>query len=222
MSAWRISSAVSTVSLGRFDVVGKDGSGQFIEHVGLAAMPGNPLVSNVSVIDMGPPLRDNRLMSANVVGTAHITADEQRKIKTFIDRHESEHQALQKSGLSPSNIGQAYCILPSSLPFAEADGRYTRTRFSCAGFVLAAYKSARIQLIDEGSLPTVDLAVIQQTYPVFASLLNRQAFRGPLGLAGSGPWPVLLCGYLLHALKRNAADIRQSSYTAQRGDEIFM
>jgi hypothetical protein len=42
-----------------------------------------------------------------------------------------------------------------------------------------------------------------------------------LGLRGPGPWPVMLCGYLFHAVKRDAAAIRRSPYTPRPGDEVF-
>jgi hypothetical protein len=43
-----------------------------------------------------------------------------------------------------------------------------------------------------------------------------------LGLSGSGPWPVLLCGYLFHALSRSAGAIRESPYAPIAGDQFFM
>lgn len=219
MPAGRVNSSSNTINIAQFDVIGKDGRNQFIEHVGLATNSGTQQANDVPVIDMGPPLGNGQPMRAHVVGTAGITVDEQQKIRTFINRHESEHQAVQK--VNRTNIAQAYCVLPHATPLKEADGRYTRVCFSCAGFVFEAYKYAGIRLLDVNQLPAVDLAMIQQAYPAFAQLLNHQELRASLGLQGSGPWPVMLCGYLFHALNRTPQQIRQASYVAQSGDEAF-
>jgi hypothetical protein len=84
MPAWRLNNLSSTSYLGLFDVVGKDGQdGQdhFIVHAGLAANSGDRPVTNVPVIDMGPPLPSNQSMPASVVGNAALTVDEQQKIR---------------------------------------------------------------------------------------------------------------------------------------------
>jgi hypothetical protein len=44
-------------------------------------------------------------------------------------------------------------------------------------------------------------------------LLDRSEFRESFGLEGDGGWPVLLCGYLFHALDREADVIRREPYT---------
>ncbi len=221
MPAWRINNISSTPYLNLFDVIGQDGQGHFILHAGLAANSGAQQARNIPVIDMGPPLPSNRPMPANVVGTTYLTVDEQQKIKTFVDRHKSEHLALQKVQLNRTTIGQAYCVMPHATPLKEADGRYTRMRFSCAGFVLEAYKFAHIQIVNENYIPAIDLVKIQQAYPAFSKRLNNNAIRVSLGLSGNGPWPVMLCGYLFHALNRSPQQIRQTSYVAHSGHEVF-
>jgi hypothetical protein len=94
-------------------------------------------------------------------------------------------------------------------------------RFSCAGFVAEAYERARIRLVREDRLPKVDLDLIKAAYPDFASWLDRSEFRESLGLEGDGDWPVLLCGYLFHAVNREADIIRREPYTPKPGDEVF-
>ncbi len=218
MPVTRVSSSAPAVAA-LFDVVG-DGS-PFVKHVGLAQVAGGHAAPNIAVIDMGPPLPSGRLMHAEVIGSVGLTADEQQKIRTFIDRHANEHKAVKTLGLLRSNIGQGYCICPHAIALTEADGRYTRMRFSCAGFVFEAYRFANIHLIDEHRLPAVDLSMIQEAYPVLSPFLNRPVVRDALGLSGDGPWPIMFCGYLFHALDRSSQQIRQTPRVAQPGHERF-
>jgi hypothetical protein len=210
-----------TVTVATYDAIGADGGRRgFLRHIGLAASAGAQDRASVIVLDMGPPLRIGAKMKADAVGTAGLTEGEARKIKAFIDRHEGEHRAVAK--LSRSNASQIYCIVPPSIPFKEEDGRSVRERFSCAGFVFEAYKRSRIRLVDDEHLPLIDLEHIKQAYPDFAAFLDRADFRASMGLTGTGPWPVMLCGYLLNALKRPEAQLRETAYSAQPGDEIFV
>ncbi len=118
---------------------------------------------------------------------------------------------------------QMYCVHPHASPFYEDDGRYARMRFSCAGFVFEAYKKARIELLDSNDLPMVDIAVIRLAYPGHVRLMEAGKISPEaLGLEGSGPWPVLLCGYLFHALNRNADVIRHEPYAPSFVDRYFM
>ena len=96
------------------------------------------------------------------------------------------------------------------------------TRFSCAGFVFEAYKRARITLLDLSALPLADMAVIAVGYPQQTHLINRGLVRaGDLGLDGDGPWPVLLCGYLFHALNRDPGVVREDAYIPDLSDRHF-
>jgi hypothetical protein len=177
---------------------------------------------------MGPPLHADggaARIHANAIGSANLTDDEVRKIKTFVDRHVNEHQAFsqlslnQLFGLAP----QMYCICPHAVPFHEEDGRYARMRFSCAGFAFEAYKAARILLLDTNSLPAVDMATINLAYPLQARLMESgRVSSESLGLEGNGPWPVLFCGYLFHALGREADLIRLQPYTPNANDQYFL
>ncbi|MDZ7619319.1 MAG: hypothetical protein U1E05_20155 [Patescibacteria group bacterium] len=226
MPSYRVSG--STLSLGMFDVVGKDGDdGGFIGHVGLALAGKSQDASRVFVVDMGPPLRGERepgRIAASVVGAIALTDDEVRKIRTFIDRHASEHQVFlhvdrrQLLAAAPT----MYRIHPHAEPFHENDGRYARTRFSCAGFVFEAYKKARIALVDLNSLPMCDIAIIDSGYRRHMRFMEAEGIsRDALGLAGDGPWPILLCGYLLHSLNREANVVRRELYTPSISDRHF-
>lgn len=226
VSSYRIDKPA--VSLSVYDVVGQDGDrAGFICHAGLAESAGSQPVRQVAVLDMRPPLhagdRTGRV-AASAAGSAQLTDDEVQKIKNFVDRHASEHQAFlqltqsQWLRLAP----QMYCICPHAVPFYEDDGRYVRMRFSCAGFVFEAYKRARIVLLDTNALPAVDMAAIKSADPDQALLMERGIVsRESLGLEGNGPWPVLFCGYLFHALGRDTDVIRQQPYTPSTANQYF-
>jgi hypothetical protein len=220
--------AGSTLSLSIFDVVGQDGGESgFIGHSGLAESAGSQNAARIFVLDMGPPLHGpggSGQVRANVVGSAALTDDEVQKIKTFVNRHANEHLVFLQFGATRliKAAPQMYCVRPHASPFYEDDGRYARTRFSCAGFVFEAYKKARIQLLDSDNLPMVNIAVIKLAYPEQVRLMEAGRISpGALGLEGSGPWPVLLCGYLFHALNRDADVIRHEPYAPSIADRHF-
>jgi hypothetical protein len=206
------------VELKVFEVLGADGpEAGFIKHTALAANGGVQSAHAVNVVDMGPPLHGPahmHTMHATVVGRAELTDDEVQKIKVFVDQHSGEHQAFNSLRDALRYAPQIYCIYPHADPLREDDGRYVRMRFSCAGFVVEAYRFARIELIDLANLPKIDMGVIDATYPMLSPILrNGTITANSLGLGGDGPWPVLLCGYLFHALDRNADAIRAGPAT---------
>lgn len=217
----------TTLSLSRFEVVGQDsGESGFIGHAGLAESAGSQDAARIPVLDMGPPLHGHgtaRHVRGDVVGGAALTDDEVQKIKTFVDRHANEHSLFSHFSMRQliEASPQMYCVLPHTSPHYEDDGRYARTRFSCAGFVLEAYKKARIKLLDVNGLPMVDLAIIAAAYPQTRLIERGIIGAEDLGLGSDGPWPVLLCGYLFHALDREADVIRQEAYTPDIVDRYF-
>lgn len=217
-----------TVSLKTYDVVGSDGERpRFICHVGLAESEAVCESTAVPVLDMSPPLHAHgRAISiaAHAVGRAELSDDEVQKIRTFVDQHASEHLALMSLGTTAvlRRAAEMYCVHPHAAPFTEEDGRYARMRFSCAGFVFEAYKFARIVLVDLETMPLVDLQLIESAYPTqFRWLQSGRITLDSLGLHGTGPWPVLLCGYLFHSLDRQPESIRSDAYGPLPGDELF-
>ena len=226
MPSYRV--AGSRLSLSIFDVVGQDGDESgFIGHTGLAKSAGSQNAAKIPVLDMGPPLHGqggSGHVKANVVGSASLTDDEVQKIKTFVNRHANEHLVFLQFSTSQliESAPQMYCVHPHASPLYEDDGRYARMRFSCAGFVFEAYKKARIKLLDSNDLPKVDIAVIRLAYRGQVRLMEGGRISPEaLGLDGSGPWPVLLCGYLFHALNRDAHVIRHEPYTPRIADRYF-
>jgi hypothetical protein len=163
-------------------------------------------------------------MPAAAVGSAELTVDEEWKIKTFLDRQENEHAPIQelRGRALLRAIPQMYCIFPHAVPLREADDRYTRTRYSCAGLVIEAYCAARIVLLELASLPMVSMDLVRGAYPGEVALMDRGAIvASALGLDGDGPWPIVLCGYLFHALGRDVTTLRESPYAPREGDWVF-
>ena len=137
-----------------------------------------------------------RPMRADVVGSAALTDDEAQKIKLHRSspKRASVVPAIRRTELI-TVAANVLRLRPHAKPFYEEDGRYARMRFSCAGFVLEAYKKARIKLLDPNALPTVDIAVIRLCYPLQIRLMdNGRVSRDDLGLAGDGPWPCSFAG----------------------------
>jgi len=204
------------VSLQQFDAVGTIGEVDgFVVHAGLAQEGGEQSRRKLPVIDMQPPLGNHEIGPVEVVGSAELTDDEQRKIDNFIDRHEAEHRAFAELGRRTvmSRAPEMYRVLPHAEDHLEEDGRYARRRFSCAGFVFEAYSEARIVLLDISHLPELDRDEVEAHYG--GQLAFAQRFDVPpeaLGLEGDGPWPVMMCGYLFHALNRDPEMIRREPF----------
>lgn len=220
MPSQRLNGSYVTPKL--FDVLGQDCAPGFIGHTGLAAQEGRQNRSAVEVFHMGPPLEMDGQMKADAYGGADLDHDKRRKIQIFIDRHAGEHAATKKlSAVNWRLLAAFYCIHPHTTPYLEEDGRYTRTRFSCAGFVVEAYRKARIVLIDESKIPCISLDRMKESYPRLARLLDMPAFRASMGLDDAHEWPVMLCGYLFHALNRDATEIRNIPYVPCAEDRYY-
>jgi len=194
----------------------------FVRHVGLASKEIEEVRNGdtVAVDHMVPPLAGEDFgIVTNLVGTARLTIDEIGQIKRFRDEHLSEHEAQKHLDL------RRFVIRPHAKPL-EDNGKAVCMRFSCVGFVIEAYRDAGIILLDtdEASLPSVTRETIGKAYPLvlrpFWAELNRENEWG-LDDSDDGSWPVVLPGYLFHALNRDEAEIRGGAYKAQPGDELF-
>jgi hypothetical protein len=212
----------AAVSVGQFDVFGQESgtAPQFIRHVGLAnesreTFDGSP---PLDIAHMGPPLsRGPRPDPITVLGTAGLTVDEVRKIQVFVDEQFMEHEADKTR-----RVG-GYVIAPHVKEVTSQDGTVIFRRYNCAGFVIEAYDSADIQLLDtaESSLPPVALPTLGTQYPDMVGHLERPNIRERFGIPGDGPWPIVLAGYVVNALDRSEADIRARPFRATAGDEYF-
>jgi hypothetical protein len=208
------------VSIGEYDVVGQDSDSEpeFVRHVGLCELERSEVRANhaeISLAHMGPPLvRGTMGAIIQTVGSAELTSDEVRQIGVFVDELESEYTAQRTRGK------RQYVIPPH---VHEPDETFPCRRFSCAGFVIEAYRDAGIDLLATipQSLPAIALDTLALAYPDQAERLNDPQARAPFGLAGDGPWPVVLAGYVVNAFRRPPDEIRRVPYVPHVGDQYF-
>ncbi len=188
MPARRLDSSPTT--LNRFDVVGFDAdtAPTFVKHIGLSSndVPNVALTCTVSWTHMGPPLEQNSVpgIPVHVCGTVPLTPDELLQIELFVNEIVSE---LQSAQISAKN---QYVVRPH---FTPATGAVSRQRFSCAGFVIEAYREAGIDLLetDEATLPPIALIDLAAAYPNLlqmtagSRLMERDRSRRHRSVAGS-------------------------------------
>jgi len=210
------------VRLERFDVLGEDSESVpgFVCHVGLAIETKEALSlgEQVSVWHMGPPLENPGSMAANSLGSAVLTVDEANQIQLYLDEIEFEYDAAPRR----PNWLQQYVVHPHVKPWCAKDGTPLWLRFSCAGLVIESYGDAGIDLVSQEDIEDMDAEVLDKAYPRFAPVTGLSPRRREyLGIPGKGPWPVLLAGYVLHALDRTAEDIRLAPYQPTLNDATF-
>lgn len=211
----------------RFDVIGADSdAGSFVGHAGLAASDADEAEQgdSIAVYHMKPPLDDKKSISIHVLGSASLTDDESKMIELFCTEHFSEHKAQDIRGL------KGYIVQPHAADLKEADGTTVCRRFSCAGYVVDAYRDAGIDMLDTdpANLPQVNMATLDRAYPFVPRLRNNPQLLhrsgsslDELGVSGQGPWPIVLPGYLFHALDRDAVAIRTNPYSPVEDDKEF-
>lgn len=135
-----------------------------ISHVGLSIEARDLLKTgdNLALRHMAPPFTVTPQACVTAVGTAGLTANEVKAIDVFIDEVEQEYQASQ------ARNEQQYHIHPHVKDVKAPDGTVIYRRFSCAGFVIAAYDEAGIDGVlntDETQLPPVSLESLIMIYP---------------------------------------------------------
>jgi len=210
------------VTVRKYDVAAQDSASTrcFVGHVGLAPEQRSHLRWNdeIGSVHMKPPLqRSQSGFAVHAVGTAGLTSDEIRQIDVFVDELEDEYEADKRRHL------RQYVIHPHTEPVLATDGTIICRRFSCAGFVIEAYRDAGIMLLSTtvDDLPSVSLDTLKRAYHDFRERLDRPDERKRYGLSGDGPWPVLLAGYVLNAFDRSENEIRATPYKPRSGDEFF-
>ena len=175
-------------------------------------------VALLPVVHMQPPLQRLGQCHANCVGAAGLTADEQLQIGVFADEVELEYAAVHQG-----KPWQQYVISPHVAEERRDDQTVVFRRFSCAGFVVEAYREAGVDVLrtDDDRLPAVSLDELKTQYPAFAESLASSRLRQKLGIPGDGPWRVVLAGYVLNALARSEDEIRSEPDSASAGDGFF-
>jgi hypothetical protein len=162
--------------------------------------------------------------SIDILADINLDLDEENMIETWLAGVDRENYELNGTNF------QQYHLVPHMSYASTETGRSIRRRFSCAGFVLEAYRSAEIDLITtdsastESSLPIVELETLRHAYSDLFWILDnprihqRFDFRGisDLGLEEGTNWRILLPGYLFHSTVRvTSADARPSPYTPE-------
>ena len=221
MPAMRIIDQVDLVR--RFDVLGLDSEdvASLVRHVGLAGEDRSKHKASepFPIIHMRPPLgRDEIGEPMQSHGSAELSVDETLQIGAFVDELADEYEALKGR-----DVLNQYIVSPPMKDKVEEDGTTTYRRFSCAGFVIAAYRYAGIKLMsmEVADLPAVDLTTLIDHYPEQATRLRKEVFRRRIGLEGEGPWNIILAGYIINSLARTPAEIRAMPYQPRAGDEFF-
>jgi hypothetical protein len=167
---------------------------------------------------MGPPLaRGSVAAPISTFGTTGLTVDEVLQLQVFVDEQILEYEAAKL------RRDQQYVIAPHVDDHISNDGTVICHRYNCAGFVIEAYRTIDIDLLQTSpaSLPSVALATLATQYPDVARLLENPKFREKFGIPGDGPWPVVLAGYVLNGLDRPEEDVRATPHRPSVGDEFF-
>jgi hypothetical protein len=209
MPAVRLRASPSKIE--QFDVVGNRLDNGFVVHVALAE-DGYAQVQvgdRIAVVHMRPPFTVGGLEPIELHANLGLSRHEKLKVAIFVDELRKEYQASGVHGL------RQYVVWP------HAGFLRSVRRYSCAGFVYEACLDAGIRLIEMEAMPPVSLDVLVAAYPQLERALADPARRGNYGLAGAGPWPVLLPGYLFHSMARDAESVRLEPYRPQSGDECF-
>jgi hypothetical protein len=211
-----------TIQVSKFDIAGCDSANGrfFIRHVGLFEHSHQSFNSDgsASLVHMGPPLESTSgAVKIQVVGTLPLSEDETRQIGAFIDDVQNEYEAAGLSGLSQYTIRHLVDAV------RDNDGSVVYRKYSCVGFVVAAYSEAGIELLDrnEEELPPVSLETLLKAYPDQKNALENPRLRERFGLSGEASWPIMLAGYVFHSLNRAQSEIRSVPYTPKAGDELF-
>lgn len=222
MPARRLSDQPS--QLDPYDVLGQtDGSTDLMLHA-LLCNESTPRAdvsktTTVNCMHMGPPL-GRRTDCGDAVGSAGLAEGHRRKIKTFVDDRRQERKAAKKR-LQAAGRGDAlrfeYCIHPAA---TKPSGEFPLWRFSCVGFVLEAYRAARIRLLGSPR-PSVSVSKLKQLYPDSADELDDPSVCDRMGIGEGESWSVALVGYLLNSLARDTDEIHRTPYVPRVGDEYF-
>ena len=178
-------------------------------------------VTFLNIVHMGPPLAEQRRERFFAFGSAELEERERPKIGAFVKERIAERaelRVLAKEAGQRWDSSAQYRIDP---PVTRPSRDCTYWRYSCVGFVLAAYKSARIELLSQ-SRPLKDLQQIKAIYKNCD--LGSSEFCERMGIGEGNQWPIALVGYVLNSLNRLPQEIRgegASPFEPVDGDEYF-
>ncbi len=208
----------SPLRAGLYFIIGEDDDGteNYLKHVGLHKRETDLKKDDeAEVLHMRPPFQVDGSIRSHVVGNAALTKEEAMSIKDWLAESKDEFERLKVS----SSLNQ-YIVRPySEVVRNNNTGRKRYLRFSCCGLIVECFRAAGIMLLDldESRMPDVELARLKDAYV----LPDNEKVLARFGLAGPGPFKVVMPGYLFHALNREPGTIRSTPYAAQPGDEVF-
>lgn len=149
------------------------------------------------MFDMGPPVHmsEPTTMGNDVIGWLPLTKEEADGVEAWL------------ADMLTRSIRCLYIGCPAFDTVTDpVNGRVTGRRFSCAGFVQCAYaEGADVEIVlPADRLPVVDGETVHRIWERPPEITEERWQRGleASGLSGSGPWRLLLPGYLFHALQR--------------------
>ncbi len=158
----------------------------------------------VTVHHMGPPIGESNQCQCHVMAQIGLINEEIEAIEDWIASVTTQY--CEKIVLP----FQQYVIVPHMDWVISEEGRPQRQRFSCVGYVIEAYRSAEVDLLNLACLPDAHQSDATEAYPHLVRIANtpelskRLGFTGfeTLGLHGDGPWKIPLPGYLFHSTAR--------------------
>jgi hypothetical protein len=206
----------------RYSIVGNYATRPFVKHAALLKADTALLfgADNVLVWHMGPPLiawtrttatavEQSRRTTIHIVGFVDLDADDIEGIETWLADVDKEDRPPVNS---PMDLLAQYRVSPAIYWVPAENDTPLYRQFSCVGFVMDCYRFIGINLIDDSraeNLPEVTLGMVVAAYGRHA---NREKYRERIGIAGPGPWRIVLAGYLFHSLNRDMNIIRQAAY----------
>ena len=194
------------IEIRRFDLVAQREPSGFIRHVALAH--GKHRIASISaqcpVMHWGPPLavREAASIRVDLVGRLALDSEDVNLLE-ITAASLSTQTRLDLPMIADPPWQQCSCPT-TGIPWGM--------RFSCAGFVAFLFRDAlEIDLVDLSNLPSTALNFLALVYP---SITGERA-RRMAGLQGSGPWRVLLPGFVVHAFGAGRSAV---PYVAQPTD----
>lgn len=132
-------------------------------------------------------------MPADILGWLPLGGEEEERLDVWLVQMRTQ----------VSNVD--YLALPAHRVETDPEtGEILQWRFSCAGFVIVAYREATgVSLVDQDALPPSDEGVVAA---IWGPLARRKDILRDIGLGSPPPWPVLLPGHVLRALSLVGAD----------------
>ena len=184
----------------------------FITHVGLAS-------EQQCGIKYGDTVKWTHVFSffrraedrVHVIGKIRLSAEERESMDIFITDCEEEIEKIKRF-----ERPKQFIIFPHK---EERSAERPYCRYSCAGFVLEAYRRIHVTILEEDVIPAQSLDFLDEYYPGLAECSIKE--REALGLIGTGPWRVVLPGYVLNAFNRSEKKIRQEPFRPKVSHSFF-